>query len=529
MTARTPGSDARVDGRPVAGRSVAVVGGGFAGLSAACFLADAGADVTVYERLDRPGGVAGRIERDGYRFDTGPTWYLMPETFERFFGAFGRSPEEFYELTHLDPHYRVFWKDGDRVDVPGDPERVRALFESYEPGAGEALDAYLDRAEEAYDLGMERFVYEDRSRFRDMLDLDVVRSGRALPMLGSMDDYVADYFDHPKLRQLLQYTLVFLGGAPHNTPALYTLMSHVDVNLGVHYPTGGMASVVDGVADLARDLGVEIRTGAEVESIDPQRAGGLLPTANGAVPGGSGSTAAGAGGRVSLTVDGRSVAADDVVAAAPTSHVERDLLPDGVADREGYWDDRTYAPSAFLLYLGIEGECPELAHHTLVLPTEWDDHFRRIFDDPAWPEDPAYYLCVPSRTDPTVAPDEGEAVVVLVPIAPGLDDGPEIRERFREGVLDDLADHAGVDLRGRIAVEERACVSEFADLFNAPRGTALGMAHTLRQTGPFRPGRRAPDAEGVYYAGAYANPGVGVPMALISGEHAADAVVEDAT
>ena len=483
--------------------SVAVVGAGFGGLSAACYLADAGADVTVYERLPRVGGVAGRIERAGYRLDTGPTWYLMPGVFERFFGDFGRSPEAFYDVQRLDPHYRVFWKDGDRADVPADRDGIRELFESYESGAGEALDRYLEKSAESYEVGMERFVYEDRSTFRDMLDLDVVRSGRGLPLLRSMDDHVARYVDHPKLRQLLQYTLVFLGGAPHNTPAIYNLMSHVDMERGVYYPTGGMASVVDGVADLAAALGVDVRTGAEVDAVRPN------------------------GGDVAVEVAGERLTADRVVAAAPPAHVERDLLPGAGSDGSG-WGEPTYAPSAFMLYLGVEGECPELAHHTLVLPTDWDDHFRRIFDDPGWPEDPAYYLCVPSRTDPTVAPDDGEAVVVLVPVAPGLDDDPETRAAFRERVLSGVAEHTGTDLRGRIRVEEEACVSEFADTFNAPQGTALGLAHTLFQTGPMRPGRRAPDVDRVYYAGSYSNPGIGVPMALISGEHAAAAVRSDA-
>jgi phytoene desaturase len=389
--------------------------------------------------------------------------------------------------------------------VPADPDAVRDLFEAREPGAAAALDRYLDRAEESYELGMERFVRQDRSRLRDMLDTDVLRSGRALPLLGSMDDFVADYFDDPKLRQLVQYTLVFLGGAPHNTPALYSLMSYVDIELGVYYPDGGMWSVVEGVADLAREQGVTIETDAAVQEIDPRGRG------------------------VDLTVDGRCRTADRVVSAAPPSHVERDLLPRGVAERDDYWADRTYAPSAFMLYLGVEGSLPEFEHHTLVLPTDWDDHFHAIFEDPEWPADPAYYLCVPSRTDDAVAPEDGETVVVLVPIAPGLDDDPATRQRFRDWILGDLAENTGVALRDRIVTEERACVSEFRRRFNAPQGTALGLAHTLRQTGPFRPGRRAPDADGLYYAGSYANPGVGVPMCLLGGGQAAAAAIRDAT
>jgi phytoene desaturase len=485
--------------------SVAVVGAGFGGLSAACHLADAGADVTVIERRDGLGGVAGRIERDGFRFDTGPSWYLMPDVFERFFGRFGRTPESYYSLTRLDPNYRVFWKDGDSAAVPADRSGQRSLFESYEAGAGAALDDYLDNAAEAYAVGMSEFVYTRRPRLRDWLDPGLLRAARGISLLGSMDDHAGSYFDHPKLKQLVEYTLVFLGGSPYNTPALYSLMSHVDFDLGVYYPQGGMASVVDGVARLARELGVSFETGTPVTRIE-QAPDGVVVT----------------------TERGRSRTVDRVVSNAPPAHTERELLPTGTADHgPEYWDSRTYAPSAFLLYLGVEGNIETLDHHTLVLPTDWRDHFEAIFHDPAWPANPSYYVNVPSRTDDTVAPDGHSTVVVLVPVAPGLDDGPDRRERYREAVLDDIASHTGVDLHNRIVVEESACVSEFAEM-GYPAGTALGLAHTLTQTGPFRPGRRSQAITGLYHTGSFTDPGIGVPMCLIAGEHTAEAVRADA-
>ena len=485
--------------------TVAIVGSGFGGLSAACYLAADGADVRLLERHDEVGGVAGRIEADGFRIDTGPSWYLMPDTFERFFGHFDRRPEEYYDLTRLDPHYRIFWKDGDRVDVPDDPEAVAEIFEAYEPGAGEAFRSYLDEAERAYEIGVEEFVYRDRSRFRDCLDPRLLRAARGVTLLDSMQEHVGKRFEHPKLQQLVQYTLVFLGGAPTNTPAIYTLMSHVDFNLGVYHPTGGIASVVDGIADLATELGVEIETGREVTGLDPGSGGVDVRTGNG----------------------GRR--ADTVVANANPCHVERELLPAGSSEYgDDYWDSRTYAPSAFLMYLGIEGDAEPLEHHTLVLPTDWDAHFEAIFEDPAWPEDPAYYVNVPSRTDPTMAPDGHEAVVVLVPLAAGLGDDDRSRERFREQVIDDLEAHTGVELRDRIVLERTACVSEFGERFGAPRGTALGLAHTLRQTGPLRPSIRSSAVESLYYTGSYTSPGIGVPMCLVSGEHTAAAVRDDA-
>jgi len=506
----------RLDGTPLAGESAVVVGGGIGGLATAPCLAAMGVDVTVVERNDRLGGVANRIEVEGFRFDTGPSWYLMPGVFERYFAAFDRTPDDYYDLERLDPHYRVFWKDGDRVDVPDDPAAVADLFESYETGAGEAFREYLDEAQFTYEAGMDRFVYEDRERLWDFLDLDVARSARGLSLLGSMDDHARSSFDHPKLRQLVQYTLVFLGGSPHNTPALYNLMAHVDFDLGVFYPQDGLYSVVEGLGELGRERGVEFRTGTTVTAIDRDGNGFALTTENreGSHDGNSGSDP---------------LTADRVVCNANPAHVDRELLapPDRTHD-PGYWEERTYAPSAYMLYLGVEGSLDTLEHHTLVLPTDWGDHFERIFEDPAWPEDPAYYVNVPSLTDDSVAPDGHETVVVLVPVAPGLTDDESTRSWYREKVLADIADHTGVDLRDRIVVEREACVSEFTQWVNAPQGTALGLAHTLRQTGPLRPGHReGPD--GLYYVGGYTTPGIGVPMCLISAEHVAKAVREDVT
>ncbi|WP_188883649.1 phytoene desaturase family protein [Halarchaeum grantii] len=492
--------------------SVTVVGGGFGGLATACYLADAGCDVTVVEKNDQLGGRASVLERDGFRFDMGPSWYLMPDVFERFFAAFDREPTDYYALDRLDPHYRVFWKggesraDGDTVDVTGDLAAMRALFESYEDGAGDALDEYLAQSEEAYEVGMEHFVYTDRPRFRDYVDWDVIRNARGLGLLSSMQEHVEEYFEHPKLQQLVQYSLVFLGGSPTNTPALYTLMSHVDLNLGVYYPEGGLGAVVDGIADLGAERGVTYRTGADVTAIRGER---------GAM-------------RVELA-GGERVTSDVVVSDADYKHTEQELLaPDDRQYDADYWESRTYAPSAFLVYLGVEGDLAELAHHTLVLPEDWSPHFEAIFDDPAWPDDPAYYLCAPSKTDDTVAPDGHSNLFALVPIAPGLDDTEAVREAYRDRLLDDIAANTGVDLRDRIVVEERFSVSEFTERYNAAEGTALGLAHTLRQTGPLRPDHRSDALDGLYYTGGFTRPGIGVPMCLISGEHAADAVLEDA-
>jgi len=417
----------------LSGRSVAVIGGGFGGLSAACYLADAGATVEIIEKNEAVGGRASTLETDGFRFDMGPSWYLMPDVFERFFEHFGKRPEDYYDLERLDPHYRIFWKDGDRMDVTPDLDQVRAAFEARERGGAEAFDEYLEKSADNYRRSMDGFVYTDRPRYRDWVDPEVLRAAPVgLQLLGTMDDYVGQFFDNPKLQQVMQYTLVFLGGAPKNTPAIYNMMSHVDFNMGVYYPDGGIGAVVDAFSELARELGVEISTEAEVTEITRRREG------------------------FSVETSGEDRRPDIVVSDADYAHTEQDLLPEHERGYSAdYWEERTYAPSAFLLYLGVEGSVEPLAHHTLVLPTNWDPHFAQIFDEPAWPDDPAYYLCVPSVTDDSVAPEGHSNLFALVPIAPGLDDSPEVRQQYRDTVLDDIAENTGVDLSDRIVFEER--------------------------------------------------------------------------
>ncbi|WP_414838290.1 phytoene desaturase family protein [Candidatus Nanosalina sp. VS9-1] len=483
---------------------IVVIGGGFGGLSAACFLGKKGFEVELVEKNDSVGGRASVLEEDGYRFDMGPSWYLMPDIFERFFNRFDRDPEDFYSLTRLDPNYSIFFKDGDRMDVPADPEEASELFETYEDGAGEAFQRYLEKSEETYDIGMNEFVLKDRNNFRDYISLDVLRNARGISLIKKMQDHVEEYFDNPKLQQVMQYTLVFLGGSPENTPALYNLMSHVDFNMGVYYPEGGIYSVIEGMKELAEEQGVKFSTGEEVRKIDRRDGKNFVET------------------------EDREIEADAVVSNADYAFTETELLPEKFTTYDkDYWDSRTYAPSAFLMYLGVEGELEELEHHSLVLPEDWNPHFEKIFDDPGLPEDPAYYVCNPSDTDETVAPEGKSALFILVPVAAELDLDEDKREKFREAVLEDLAENTGEDLRGRINYEKIFAGEEFKEKYNSYNGTALGIAHTLRQTSVFRPKQRSKNMKGLYYTGQYTNPGIGMPMCLISGEHVAEKVVED--
>lgn len=367
-------------------RSIIVVGGGFGGLSAACYLAAAGADVTLLEKNERLGGLGEQFSEDGFQFDAGPTWYMMPDVFGRFFRDFGRSPAEYYSLQRLDPSYRVYFKDGDRIDIPTDRRLLCQRFEEYEPGAGEALDAYLNAAKRTYEASMEAFVYTDRPRFRDWIGRDVLEAGPVgLELWGDLDGYTRKFFDSQKLRQIVQYTAVFLGGSPRKTPRLYHMMSHIDLTQGVYYPEGGMGGVVDAIADLARDLGVVIETGTEVTEIARGRNGFFVATGD------------------------EIHRADVVVSDADYAHTELELLPGHERQyTPKYWKKREYGPSAFIMFLGIDRELPELEHHNIVMPVGWDEHFRQIYEEDSWPTDPVYYVCNVSQTDPTTAPQDNQ-------------------------------------------------------------------------------------------------------------------------
>ena len=482
---------------------IVIIGGGFGGLSSACFLAKEGYDVELIEKNEHIGGRASVLEEEGYRFDMGPSWYLMPDIFERFFNKFDHEPEDFFELHRLDPNYRIFFKDGDVMDVPADPDEASELFETYEEGAGEAFQRYLDKSEETYEIGMNEFVLKDRNNFRDYISLDVLKNARGISLIKKMQDHVEEYFDNPKLQQVMQYTLVFLGGSPNNTPALYNLMSHVDFNMGVYYPEGGIYSVIEGMKELGEELGVTYSTGEEVIEINKDE-------------------------RPYVVTKDRKIECDAVVSNADYAFTETELLPDKYTthDRD-YWESRTYAPSAFLMYMGVDSELNNLDHHSLVLPEDWNPHFEKIFDNPELPDDPAYYICNPSATDDSVAPEGESAIFVLVPIAAELELDDEKREKFREAVLEDIAENTGEDLRGKINYEKIFAGEEFKERYNSFNGTALGIAHTLRQTSVFRPKQRSKKMEGLYYTGQYTNPGIGMPMCLISGEHVSEKVVKD--
>lgn len=502
---------------------VVVIGAGVAGLATAGLLARDGHQVTILEKNDRIGGRAGTVERDGFRFDSGPSWYLMPEVFDHFFAMMGTTTEAQLDLTLLDPGYRVFRAPGtsdepiSAVTVPAGRAAVAELFESLEPGSAPALDAYLDSAHQASTMAERHFLYNPFTRLRTLTAPEVMRAlPRLFSLLGSrLQSFAARRFRHPVIRQILGYPAVFLGTDPRSAPAMYHLMSALDLDQGVSYPQGGFWRVMERIAELASAEGVRIVTGAEVTGIRTQ------------------STPSGAQVTGVEWTDEHGAAqhedADIVVSAADLHHTETTMLPPSLQTYpSSWWARRTSGPGGLLVMLGVRGSLPELPHHSLFFTEDWDANFDAIFGSaPTIPSPASTYVCKPSATDPDVAPADHENLFVLVPIPADVELGhggadgtgsPKI-EAAADAAIDMISEWAGIpDLRERIVVRETTGPADFRDDYNSWRGGMLGPAHILTQSAMFRAQNSSRKVQGLFYAGATTAPGVGVPMCLISAE-----------
>lgn len=493
-----------------------VIGGGISGLATAALLATEGHRVTILEKQNVLGGRAYTFSEDGFRFDAGPSWYLMPEVIDHYFQLLGTSAAEQLDLLKLDPGYRLISEGAaEPVDVPAGRARVVALFDRLEPGAGPRLEKYLDSAAETYTMAKRRFLYPTFQSFAPLLVPDILarlpRLARLL--LEPLHSYARRYVSNPRLQQILEYPAVFLGASPFSAPSMYHLMSHLDLEVGVYYPMGGFARLVEALEKQARNAGVTIRTSTEVLEIE------TAPIISRRRP------AAVRGVRFRKG-DGteESLPADVVISAADLHHSETALLPRNLQTYpQRYWQRRTAGPSALLLYLGVRGGLPQLQHHTLLFTKDWEENFKAIFGkDTFIPEPASMYVCKPSATDPDVAPDGHENVFVLVPIPPdpGLGgSGDERLERAADAVIGQLSEWAGIpDLAGRIVVRRMYGPADFERDYHSWKGTSLGPAHTLKQSAFFRAGNVSRKVEGLYYAGASTIPGIGIPMCLISAE-----------
>ncbi|HXD28450.1 MAG TPA: phytoene desaturase family protein [Arthrobacter sp.] len=516
---------------------VTVIGGGIAGLASAGLLARDGHEVTLLERGTGLGGRAGRHAADGFTFDTGPSWYLMPEVIDHWFRLMGTSAAEQLDLVRLEPAYRTWFEHhGHPVDIHSGRAAASAAFEAMDPGSGRRLRSYLDSAARTYELAKEHFLYDDFESKRGLLHPAVLRRGiRMATLLGTpLGRFVARRFRDPRQRQLLGYPAVFLGTDPFRAPAMYHLMSHLDLADGVLYPIGGFAAVVDALAATARDAGVRIHTSATATRIatrDPSSPGRRRVGRRRARP------LVEAVEYLEATGLQRSVPTDLVVAAADLHHVETTLLPPRQQTHpERVWSRRDPGPSAVLVCLGVRGRLDGLAHHNLLFTADWRDNFRRIRTGADLASETSVYVCRPSATDPGVAPPGDENLFLLVPApalpawgAGGTDGGGDVRvEAVADAAIDQLAAWTGAtDLRERIVVRRTYGPADFVHNVNAWRGSALGAAHTLRQSAFLRPGIRSRRVDGLLYAGSSVRPGIGVPMCLISAELVLKAVRGD--
>ena len=480
-------------------KRVVIIGAGIGGLGAAGLFAKKGYDVTVVEKNQNLGGRANVFEEQGFRFDMGPSWYLAPDIFEHFFHLMGERVEDHLDLIKLGPSYRIFFrKGGEPLDIHSDIEKDAATFEAIESGAGEKLRAYLKQSEYQYTVATQSFMFKNYDRIWDFFNRRVMTEGQKLSVFSTMHRFVSKFFQSQKLRQVMEYTMVFLGTSPYEAPALYNLMSHMDFNQGVFYPRGGFYELINALAGIAKKNGAVLRTNSPVEKIvvSDGRAQGV--------------TLAG----------GEFIEADLVISNADMWFTETQLLDNASqTHKQKYWDKRTMAPSAFIMYLGVREKLPSLVHHNLLFSEDWRKNFDDIYKQPCLPNEPSLYVCAPSVTDAAVAPPGKENVFVLVPIASGLDMTEQEKEAYADGVLELMEGEMDLPgLRKKIEYRRIYTVENFAADYNAFKGSALGLAHTLRQTAIFRPKNHSKKVDNLYYVGAGTNPGIGTQICLISAE-----------
>ncbi|MCR9163894.1 MAG: phytoene desaturase family protein [Nannocystaceae bacterium] len=486
-------------------RRVTVIGAGFSGLAAASHLAKSGFEVQLLEQHDQAGGRARSFDAEGFRFDMGPSWYWMPDIFDRYFAAFGKTVEQLYDLRRLDPSYRVIWSGEDLWDIPAGVEALRELFESRCPGAGEPLDRFLAQTRYIYESAVEDYLLRPSLSIFEFVDPRLVFELGKMRMLRSMHAYAKSFFDDPRLVRLVEWPVLFLGASAKKTSAMYSLMAYADMALGTWYPMGGMHRIIEGMVEVALEQGVDLRLSRRVESV---------VTKQGRV--------------VGVQTEREMVECDAVVAAADYHHVEQNLLErDDRQFRETQWARKTMSPSSLLFYLGVRGKVDGLRHHTLFFDRDLDAHMSDVYERPAWPKEPLFYVCCPSKTDPSVAPAEDENLFVLVPLAPGLQDSDEEREKIFELVLRRIEEVAGSSIRERIVYRRHYAMRDFERDYGAYKGNAYGMANTLSQTGPFKPPLRSRKVDNLYFAGQLTVPGPGMPPSLISGELSAKVLTED--
>ncbi len=491
-------------------KKVIIIGAGFAGLSAACFMAKAGWQVTVLEKHDIPGGRARQLKANGFTFDMGPSWYWMPDVFEHFFNSFGKKVSDYYALHRLNPSYRVYWENNE-TDIPADYNAFKQLFESIEPGSSVQLDKFLEEASYKYKVGINKLVYKPGQSLTEFLDWDLVTGILRLEVFNSIKTHVSKYFKHPSLKQLMEFPVLFLGALPEKTPALYSLMNYADIKGGTWYPEGGLYSIVEGMYKLAVELGVKFYFNSDVSEIVVENSAAEKV--------------------VTTTLNGKQTntyEADVIIGGADYHHIETALLSKTYQSyTESYWNSRVMAPGCLIYYVGLNKKLTDIRHHSLFFDTSFEVHGKEIYETKEWPKDPLFYVSATSVTDNTVAPEGCENLFFLIPVAAGLaNDSEELRERYFEMIVTRMEKRIGQNIMDSIIYKKTYAHSDFVNDYNAFKGNAYGLANTLMQTAVLKPACRSKKVKNLFYTGQLTVPGPGVPPSLISGEVVAKEVIK---
>ena len=480
-------------------KNIIIIGSGFSSMSAACYLAKAGHIVQILEKNSTPGGRARQFKKDGFTFDIGPSWYWMPDVFEKFFGDFDRKVSDYYTLEKLDPGYEVYFDQMESIKIGDTLEKIYAAFEAEETGSAVKLKKFIKKAEDNYNIAIKDLVYRPGISPLELVTPATVK--KVGYFLSTIKKEVTKEFENERLAQILQFPVLFLGAKPSNTPAFYNFMNFADFGLGTWHPEKGMYSVVEGMVKMAKELGVKFNTSQNVETIFVE---------NGKATG--------------VIANGVQIDADVVVSGADYNHSESLLKPKERGYTDAYWDKKVFAPSSLLFFIGLDKKVKNVSHHTLFFDVDFDSHARSIYDTPEWPKDPLFYGNFPSITDGSMAPEGKEACFLLIPIGPGIEDTEEMRDKYFNMVIERLEHLTKQSIKDAILFKESFCVNDFVSEYNSYKGNAYGMANTLLQTAFLRPKLKSKKVENLFFTGQLTVPGPGVPPALISGKLVASLV-----
>lgn len=480
-------------------KNIIIIGSGFSSISAACYLAKAGHTVQILEKNSTPGGRARQFKKDGFTFDIGPSWYWMPDVFEKFFGDFDRKVSDYYTLEKLDPGYEVYFDQMESIKIGDTLEKIYTAFEAEEAGSAAKLKKFIKKAEDNYNIAIKDLVYRPGISPLELVTPATIK--KVGYFLSTIKKEVTKEFKNERLAQILQFPVLFLGAKPSNTPAFYNFMNFADFGLGTWHPEKGMYSVVEGMVKMAKELGVQFNTNQNVETICVE---------NGKATG--------------VIANGVQIDADIVVSGADYNHSESLLKPKERVYTDAYWDKKVFAPSSLLFFIGLDKKVKNVSHHTLFFDVDFDAHARSIYDTPEWPKDPLFYGNFPSITDSSMAPQGKEACFLLIPIGPGIEDTEEMRNKYFDMVIERLEHLTKQPIKDAILFKESFCVNDFVSEYNSYKGNAYGMANTLLQTAFLRPKLKSKKVENLFFTGQLTVPGPGVPPALISGKLVASLV-----